>query len=105
MKLRHVIYWGCFLLLAALFGVLYFKLGPKAAAIALAPGTGAPAVATAPPRAPQLPGESASLFARFMDWADGYVATARPESVSAGVELARERRAEIKKLIQTDPKR
>src|SRR6185503_5153704 len=103
MKLRHVISWGCFLLLAALLGVLCFKPGRKAAAIAPAPDINALAVATAPPPTPQLPGESATLFARFMDWADAYAAKPQTEGVVAGVELARERRSEIKKLIQTDP--
>ena len=105
MKLRHVIYWGCFLLLAALLGVLYFKPERKATAISATPVSNAPAAVMAGPRAPQPAAASAPLFASFMDWADGYVAKAQAESVSAGVELARERRAEIKKLIQTDPKR
>jgi hypothetical protein len=105
MKLRQVIYGGCFLLFAAFLGVLYFKPERKATAIAATPGTDAPAAVTAERRAPQLAGESAPLFARFTDWADTYVTTARAESISAGVELARQRRAEIKKLIQTDPKR
>jgi uncharacterized delta-60 repeat protein len=76
------------------------------------PTAAAPAAQLAPAAAPADPApvtvEPADYFAQFQQWAAEYGradATGRAALLQAGVELARARRAELLRLIQTDPER
>src|SRR5687768_10341602 len=102
MKPRRVIRWAGLLLPAAGLVLLFLLSRPQPSTIKAAQAAPTPRVTkTLPPQAPLPP-----VFARFAEWAGQYTAAplqARIQLEPPGLELARERRSELKKLIQTDP--
>ena len=108
MKLRQVVRWAGLLLLS--IAVTAFWLHQAEPRQAATPSSGTNQLSNAPRpgslRASPRPAEP--LFARFNDWVESYAAAApamRTALESEGAALAVERRAALKKLIQTDPQR
>jgi hypothetical protein len=104
MKARKVVRWAGLLLPAAGFAILFLISRPQPPPVNAAEGGPAPRT----PRALSAQVPLPAVFARFADWADNYTATpaqGRNSLQDSGLELARERRTELKKLIETDPRR
>jgi hypothetical protein len=102
MKLRKVVLWTGLSLTVIVILLWLRKAEPPQATLS-------PQAANPLPARPRLSAPSAAepVFARFREWVESYAAASpalRAALESEGVALAAERRAQLKRLIQTDPK-